>query len=1355
MSLPLSYSASGGATGIEIPPRRRQLPNQPPNLLTTSLGNARGAGLGVGAVVQTPISSTTLSGPFSAYPQYPYPQSPAGAARGASPMASQSASAFSGHYNPQQWGVVNNVSPNSMSMAGEHRQTSQSSRAAHLAPRLVGPDGKGIPDLDRTELIKMHVEPVASPPPPYSPRRDQPTQNSTPRNSNITSPADTISPDTESLNYATPASAATTFSPDLVSRFPGGRSPLIRQHPSPNESPNAASAISFPPPPGAAQRKRKSSRKEQLPDRLLSSLTLRGKPSKTSLAGYAIETLQDHTAQVLAQASATHNDAMVQPPGARRAASTGGIGLAVGSSRSTSQSPSPATWEPNTPLPPPPPGPPPASMRSQSLNRPMESPSSGLAPTHPLRFRGLPGTGTRLDTVPPTPADWKEEDGTNARMPSRDRSHGPSPLHIDTGSITRKRRSGADYPMTASAYSRRDSSAGGLFRSPAVRNRSAMGIRERRSESRNGKARAVEDSVVESPRSEALGADECEDVRPSNLILLTTETNASKQRAIAKSTTPKSGNSMQSLDGAMKSPEIQNSSGKEVSSSYTTPQPGSSRSHPYSADLTPTPPTSPGRQTLDRPTSVIASPSLPPKRLSGVSKTLSLTVPPESEQRPISHLLHSPNPGNSMQAPLKPSTKGTPEPPEDLLGPESPKLFAGRAIERHRIFAEREAAAANDSQRLELFVRYMNAESRIRREQYASVFEEDCIDVDELTQGLFRYSSLDRILQDRQQSLPKQDTSKRTSIASSEGDSSAISRKHESPSSATTNSSTQQRPESAYWKDYVPVLSPIAASMSIVTGQDEKDSRGRAPSRWFEDQSHSGDDPLSDAFKVLERSNKEAKYMGFMGMPREARTPPALYGSAAFASTGGGQLQPPGASRQPSYGPNQYPPEKTSLHEEESHLPPPPFIQPTPSSAPFTPGLNISRLVTLPPPFPRHHPAVNNSHPELADVRSVVRSLHEKEEAETITDSYRMQILGKRQRAYSWCKQQRSLHRQDVGFRIEHGGISPEDFTTAEVELEEKVAISEKEIAQSDFDLYQHLVLTPLHALFSNRIQLADESLNKLSSRLFSDAQSQNPNLPQEEGDEQPELLEKLTLLKWLYEGKETLHRQIYDLLSERNDRYKAIVLLPYEQSQNQEKHAEAESFFATDAQERRLQFEQAVCQRAQAFLSVIENNVSRGVEVQLSVFWDIAPSLLEVLHRVPSRLDDFEVQIPAHEYAENPSYYDHPLQYLYSLLGHAEKSTYQFIESQVNLLCLLHEIRSHALAARCKVEAQGRDASWESEGEQRREETRLTDDLKEKVGVVEGQWEEALGREVMEVRERVRGTLLEEGGWDDEGNEV
>jgi len=946
----------------------------------------------------------------------------------------------------------------------------------------------------------------------------------------------------------------------------------------------------------------------------------------------------------------------------------------------------------------------------------------------------------------------------------RSNSKGPSPLHIDTGSMLQKRRSGADYPQTTTAatpaHLRRDSSAGGLFRSPAVRNRSAKGIRERRSESRNGKGRAFDESAIEPSSAIAPWDVDYDSVKPNNLVLSRPPSSGSRQKLLQK-LTPKSSKSMQSLDGALNSAELKVVSGKAVSfaSSRTTPQPESSFSQRFSAS-TSTPPFSPGRDAFSGPTAVFKAsptslsrplPSPPLQRSSGPS--LSLIVPPAPEQRPVSHLLNMPNSDDSMQVPLTPATQARQEQLGDLLGPESPKAFAGRAIERHRVFAEREAAARSDSERLDLFVQYMIAESRIRREQYTSVFEEDGIDIDDLTQGLFGHPSTEKDHHERERTMSRADTSKRTSIASSafedsssQGNASAASRMHESPSSATTNSSTQHRPESTWWKDYVPCLSPIA-SMSIVTGQDDMDSRGRAPSRWWEDQSHSGDAAQGDAFKVLERSKRESKYMG---VPRQARNLPAAYESGPSASTTAGWRQSAGLIQPITYRPDEYPPEKVGWPAEGSSAPPPPQLPPTPLSAPYTPDprkLDISRLVTLPPPYPRHHPAVNNSHPDLADVRAVVRSLNE-EVPTSIRDTYDSQILGKRQRADSWCKHQRSLHRQDIEFRIEHGEISPEEYDEVEKELEAKIHESEKEITQADFDLFQDFVLTPLHAIFSDRIKVATSSLDKLSSRLFSDAQSHSPNLPQEEGDEQPELLEKLTQLKWLFEARESLHRQIYDLLSDRNDKYKAIILLPYKQFQNREKYAEAEQFFAKDAQDRRIAFERAICSRAQAFLSVVENNVSRGVEVQLSAFWDIAPCLLEVLHKIPHDLEGFEIQIPPNEYEENPSYYQHPLQHLYSLLGHADKSSYQFIESQVNLLCLLHEVRSHTLIAQLRVETQSSDL-------QRHEETKLTEDLKEKVGVVEGQWEEALGGELMEARERVRGRLLEEGGWDDEEEEI
>jgi len=215
---------------------------------------------------------------------------------------------------------------------------------------------------------------------------------------------------------------------------------------------------------------------------------------------------------------------------------------------------------------------------------------------------------------------------------------------------------------------------------------------------------------------------------------------------------------------------------------------------------------------------------------------------------------------------------------------------------------------------------------------------------------------------------------------------------------------------------------------------------------------------------------------------------------------------------------------------------------------------------------------------------------------------------------------------------------------------------------------------------------------------------------------------------------------------------------LPYRQSKNQEKLAESEAFFTQDAQDRQLTFATDTLRRFESFLDVVEENVGRGVEVQLSAFWDIAPSLLAVLQKIPDDLRGLSIKIPPNEYEENPSYYRYPLQYLYSLLSHAEKSTYQFIESQTNLLCLLHEVKIGLMNANCKFMEVQRIKSGEPETtvkgemeESRGEEEKiLTADLKDRVAMVEGQWAEALGSQLDAVKSRVQGRLIREGGWDE-----
>jgi hypothetical protein len=303
-------------------------------------------------------------------------------------------------------------------------------------------------------------------------------------------------------------------------------------------------------------------------------------------------------------------------------------------------------------------------------------------------------------------------------------------------------------------------------------------------------------------------------------------------------------------------------------------------------------------------------------------------------------------------------------------------------------------------------------------------------------------------------------------------------------------------------------------------------------------------------------------------------------------------------------------------------------------------------------------------------------------------------------------------------------------------------------------------VIMPLNELLTNRIARATELQDDLARRLFSDGQN-DIDMPQEEGDDRPELLEKLTLLKWVFEAREALHRAIYDILSDRNDRFREVVITPYRLAGNTEKVNSARAFFHEDMAKREYAYANEVLDRARDFRSVIDNAVQRGVALQLSAFWDIAPPLSRLLESIPQDLEGFNIQIPPSEYEENPAYRDHPMQYLLTLLHHTQKSTYQFIEAHTNLLCLLHEAKEAVVHAKARVlatqveEADGTPVCAEHRDERARsmrqsEDRRLTEDLKEKVRAVQDQWNNALAESIGNVKERIGAWLLESGGWDE-----
>ncbi len=841
------------------------------------------------------------------------------------------------------------------------------------------------------------------------------------------------------------------------------------------------------------------------------------------------------------------------------------------------------------------------------------------------------------------------------------------------------------------------------------------------------------------------------------------------QRPVVSRTTPSSARSHHvetpdSVDGSQQHTPVQV---QTAGSKGSTPRPQLSSSRPEA----PTPPFSPGQI---RQAFVENSPAVPPKGLP--------TPPPQrsnitSPVRPVSHILHIPHEDTTAIPPLLPSRPGSRQ-SNTREQISTADHFTRAAIERHQAFIQKEAAAATDSERVRIFADFIVTESRLRRDRYATAIDAMGSEILELTRDLFRpYNSSSRRPSESNMSrssgwTPESSTGARSPVplALKSHRGSLSTALHDIPPLNTGQPSSDSmpgspipntRPETTWWTGYMPSLSPIP-SMSVSEAPDGSDSRGRPSSRWWE---VSQEGSTGTPSMRLERSKRESKYMG---MPKELRE--ALQNgeiASPTAPTGNG-FGEPGPSNSQAYGSNEYPPEKVGWHEQNPSSPP--MQSPHKSPVPFSPALltpnpdhlDVSRLVTLPPPYPRHHPAVNNNHPDLTSIRTLIRSLSDFTEVEATKARFLANSKKISEDFAAETSKRRNSLRANIQRGISSGSMSYADAAKIEAEALLSGAEKTKEASKADFELFQSQVVIPLNDLLMDRVHRSTELFAQLRSKLFVDAQEQSPNLTQEEGDEQPELLEKLTLLKWIFETREQLHRELFDLLSDRNDRYKEMVITPYRLAGNVGKTEHAEKFFADDAAKRQLQFSQEVLKRTEEFLDIIEENVVRGVEVQLSAFWDIAPSLSTILSKIPQHLSpSFQIQIPPREYEENESYFEHPLQYLYSLLGHCEKSSRQFIESQVNLLCLLHEVKGGVTAANCRVVekqriGQGEDKNeveMEMKGVEADEEGRLTDDLKERVRCVEEQWGSALGKEIERARDRVRNYLSETGGWDEESS--
>ncbi|KAI3016890.1 hypothetical protein CBS147345_4542 [Aspergillus niger] len=862
------------------------------------------------------------------------------------------------------------------------------------------------------------------------------------------------------------------------------------------------------------------------------------------------------------------------------------------------------------------------------------------------------------------------------------------------------------------------------------------------SSSYNGAVRAGVDAPSEYrqrrlPRTRPLSinpwAEALEQLKPSNLVLgeSSVDTDNGRNPASAKAA-PLSTRSISSDGPQITSRSRASSGGLFSNRSCSTPKPEPSPQAPTSnSRFAQTPPFSPGTERSSA-FPKRTSPALPPKALptpplqSGSETTPSR--PGSKEERPVSHILHLPN---------EPMTTVSPLAPRRVSAQQNPSLdsvikrdddYVRNAIQRHREFIEKEAGTMDEKEALRLFADFIISESQIRRERYAKVWDLDSFDVESVRRKLFVSPP---------KPAPVPQTSQVVPGPSSRRASNPTAPKLDIP---------QVRPESAWWNNYQPCLSPIA---SLGLSNDEMSSRGRAPSRWWESKTGSSSE---GGERRVQRSKRETKYMG---LSRGALLWEESQGSSDTGNAGTSN----GGNQYAAYGPDEYPPEKVGWHEE-------PALEDYSNNVRLGSSrrfeevqrMDVSRLITLPPPYPRHYPAVNNSHPDLVTYRTLVRSITDLSEIKTARQRHQTEMDGLFQDHQARVREGRRQFKANIQSQIQQGSITFAEAAEAEAALIVEENRLERDLIKGGLDTYQESVFKPMRAILADRIDRATACIDELRGRLFDDARSETPDQTQEEGDEKPELLEKLTQLKWLFEAREQLHREVFDLISDRDEKYRAVVLLPYKQASNEDKVRETNEFFVKDALDRRVDYEANALARLESFLDVIEGNVARGVEIQLSAFWDIAPSLSELVQQIPEKLRGFTVQIPANEYEENPSYRAHPLQYLYTLVSHAEKSSYQYIESQINLFCLLHEVKSAVMRASCNLMEAERIRLGESEGkvQQEMQETRtdeertLTSDLKDKVATVEGQWAEALGSGIQRLRERVKEQLMVEDGWED-----
>ncbi|KAK6339455.1 hypothetical protein TWF718_008868 [Orbilia javanica] len=422
-----------------------------------------------------------------------------------------------------------------------------------------------------------------------------------------------------------------------------------------------------------------------------------------------------------------------------------------------------------------------------------------------------------------------------------------------------------------------------------------------------------------------------------------------------------------------------------------------------------------------------------------------------------------------------------------------------------------------------------------------------------------------------------------------------------------------------------------------------------------------------------------------------------------------------------------------------------------PSAEPLL--LDIQPLLSIVPPYPRQFPASDNSHPSLQKTRKAITDLKDLRIIHKVRFDFTTSVPRVQDEYAAEARARKVAHQDYIQRLFNEGRVTYEEMDRLNAEFERREGDIKADELQKEFDRFQKEVVTPSHTELTDRIEKATSLMEKIQSDISSSAKA---NISIREG---PELLEKLNIMRSIFETRELLYGEINTLIADRDSRYKEVTIAPFLNEGDTEGIKEAEEFFSDAAKQTQVTADKDAVERAKSFLDKVERDVIVGVESEVSNFWDVAPTLTELLERIPSDLSNFRPIIPDEEFYSNADYAQFPLLYLKKKLDYVGNSIYQHAQAQMRLLnfsvdiTLLWTNTKWALGDSERVLAgeEEQRAVWQVERQKKEEEVKQTKNWEEKVKIVQEEWSQSVGNKLSEIKKRIIDQLAQQDGWSNE----